>query len=529
MDEVLLDVNEIQGNVLAGFNKDRQLLMALKLRDIKAARTWLGRVVPHINSLSEVGQFNSLFRTRKARLAGADPVGLVATWANIAFSHAGLAALSSREEADAIPDDSFRAGMPDQAVALGDRSPDGDPEVTKGWKVGGRGNVPEVLLIIAGDDERQLLQLADKLRPNASDSSAPTVIWEEMGYTRRDLPGHEHFGFKDGISQPAVRGLVSKDPDWYLTPRLLEPSAPGEVDFASPGNPLIWPGQFVFGYPSTNGATDGGGGPVDPPELNPKWLKNGSLLVFRRLRQDVIGFHSFLRQEAARLAARPEFADMSSTRLGAMLVGRWRSGAPVMRTPLTDLPALGDKAVLANDFAFMADGLKPRYLPGTEVPDAFPRALADGRGVVCPRASHIRKVNPRDQDTDKGDQFDTLMRRLLRRGIPYGPPLAVPDVGPLPDDDGVDRGLHFLCYQTSIVGQFEILQSDWANSVFNPKPRGVDLIIGQAPDAPREVELQTSAGDVETVSAPRQFVTTTGGGYFFAPSLSALVDLCHRS
>lgn len=529
MDEVLLDVNEIQGNVLAGFNKDQQLLMALRLRDVKAARTWLGRVVPHINSVAEVGQFNSLFRRRKARLAGADPVGLVATWVNIAFSHSGLAAIASKEEADAIPDKSFRAGMPDQAMALGDRSPGGDPEATAGWKVGGRGNVPDVLLIIAGDDVHQLLDLADRFRPSADDSSAPVVIWEEMGYTRRDLPGHEHFGFKDGISQPAVRGFVSKDPDVFLTPRLLESSAEGDVEFASPGGPLVWPGQFVFGYPSTNGATDGGGGPVAPPESMPRWLKNGSLLVFRRLRQDVVGFHSFLRQEAARLAATPEFAGMGADRLGAMLVGRWKSGAPVMRTPLTDMPALGANAVLANDFGFMADALEPRYVPGKDVPDAFQRALADGRGVVCPRASHIRKVNPRDQDTDKGDQFDTLMRRVLRRGIPYGPALAVPDAGPMPSDDGIDRGLHFLCYQTSIVEQFEILQSDWANSVFNPKPRGVDLIIGQAPDAPRELELLTGAGDTQTVSAAHQFVIATGGGYFFAPSLSTLEGLCRRA
>lgn len=529
VDEVLLDINEIQGNILSGFNKDQQLLMALKVRDVKAARTWLGRVVPHINSVAEVGQFNALFRTRRARLAGADPIGLVATWANIAFSHDGLVALASQEEADAIPDDSFRAGMPDQAAGLGDHAPDGDAEVTKSWKIGGRGNIPDVLLIIASDDEARLRQLAEQVRPDAGDPSAPKVVWEEMGCTRQDLPGHEHFGFKDGISQPAVRGLVEKNPDRYLASRLLEPAASGEVDFASPGNPLVWPGQFVFGYPSTNGAAKGGGGPVEPSELNPKWLKNGSLLVFRRLRQDVVGFHSFLRHEAARLASTSDFTTIRAMRLGAMLIGRWQSGAPVMRTPLIDLPALGLDAVLANDFGFMTDAVAPKYLPEKDVPDPFPRALADERGVICPHASHIRKVNPRDQDTNKGSQFDTLMRRVLRRGIPYGPALPVSETGPVPADDEIDRGLHFLCYQTSIVEQFEILQTDWANSVFNPKPGGVDLIIGQAPGAAREVEMQTAAGGSQTVSTARPFVETTGGGYFFAPSLSALSEFCRRA
>lgn len=129
-----------------------------------------------------------------------------------------------------------------------------------------------------------------------------------------------------------------------------------------------------------------------------------------------------------------------------------------------------------------------------------------------------RKVNPRDQDTDLGDRFDTLTRRILRRGIPYGLPLADPSA-----DDGVDRGLHFLCYQASIEEQFEKLQSDWANSVNNPKPRGHDLIMGQTPDQQRFLELlRADQSRASTVTVPRQWVTPTGGGYFFAPSLSAL-------
>lgn len=38
MTENLFDIHDIQGNVLAGFNKDYQLLMAFRLRDLIAAR-----------------------------------------------------------------------------------------------------------------------------------------------------------------------------------------------------------------------------------------------------------------------------------------------------------------------------------------------------------------------------------------------------------------------------------------------------------------------------------------------------------
>src|SRR5947209_11659603 len=84
--EPLLEVDNIQGNILAGFNKDNQLLIGLKIREVPAARRWLRRIVGAISTTAEVLQFNTLFRLQRARL-GADPPGLVATWANVAFSH----------------------------------------------------------------------------------------------------------------------------------------------------------------------------------------------------------------------------------------------------------------------------------------------------------------------------------------------------------------------------------------------------------------------------------------------------------
>src|SRR5439155_10424708 len=131
-DEGLLEIDDIQGNILAGFNKDHQMLVALAIRDIAAARAWLSRVVPHISSLAEVGHFNRLFRARRQRL-GHDPMGLIATWANIAFSHSGLAKLTSQADADRVPDDAFKQGLPDRAANLGDRPiADGEP-VSAHW------------------------------------------------------------------------------------------------------------------------------------------------------------------------------------------------------------------------------------------------------------------------------------------------------------------------------------------------------------------------------------------------------------
>ena len=523
-DEPVLDIDDIQGNILAGFNKDYQLLVALKLNDIPSARNWLRRILPGINTLAEVGHFNAVFRMRRARL-GRDPIGLIATWANIAFSYAGLATLTSAQDADGVPDEAFKEGMAARAGILGDAPPPEKTDPTVGWVIGGTGHVPDVLLIIASDDADELAKALGRLQPTAADGPGPPqIIWQEMGQTRSDLPGHEHFGFKDGLSQPGVRGRISSSGSGFLTPRLLSASPLQDMEFSAPGQPLVWPGQFVFGYPATDDSAGSSGGPASPPALNPPWLRNGSLLVFRRLRQNVAAFSQFLHTTAQQLAQNPDFAGMTDARLGALVVGRWQSGAPIMRAPTADNPALGASSLANNDFLFTTDTPSPEFKPGqprASIP--FPTASADPNGFVCPHAAHIRKVNPRDQDSDKGDKFDTLTRRILRRGIAYGPPSANPLV-----DDGVDRGLHFLCYQTSIVEQFELLQTDWANSSNNPKPGGVDLIIGQVPGAQRQFELDTASGGSTTLTAPQQYVVATGGGYFFAPSISALRQIIAR-
>lgn len=120
VDEPLLNTHDIQGNILAGFNKDHQRLIALQIRDVAAARRWLIRILPYVSTLAEVYTFNALFSMRRARL-GRDPRTLKVTWMNLAFSRDGIAKLSSEEEADALPDGSFRTGLNrERAESLGD-------------------------------------------------------------------------------------------------------------------------------------------------------------------------------------------------------------------------------------------------------------------------------------------------------------------------------------------------------------------------------------------------------------------------
>jgi Dyp-type peroxidase family len=525
-DEPLLDVHDIQGNILAGFNKDHQWLIAVKIRGITEARRWLTRVVPSISSLAEVHQFNTLYRMRRKR-SDQDTGELVATWMNLVFSRDGIAKLTSDADADALPDESFRLGLgKERSEFLGDPLPPGETDPTAQWVIGGTKRSPDILMIVASDDPVRLGLTVERLCPSTTDGQeSPEIIWKEKGETRPDLPGHEHFGFKDGISQPGVRGLISRRPKIYFTPRLLKRPPAGNIEFAKPGQPLVWPGHFVLGYPFGD-RNDGSRQNALP--LKRPWFKNGSFLVFRRLNQNVAGFTAFVKTEAAKLAKQPGFEGITPQHLGALLVGRWPSGAPVSRTPGDDNPALAADPLANNDFLFTQDTPLPAFLPGSDVsPRVFSPAMEGSNGPVCPHAAHIFKVNPRDETTDVGPDFDTLTRRILRRGIPFGKPLGAS----LDGDDGVTRGLHFLCYQASIVDQFEFLQQDWANNSGAPTAGGHDLIIGQTPTTERTIALPPIVpGDGgKSVTAPIQWVTPTGGGYFFAPSLSAIQDILARA
>ena len=294
---------------------------------------------------------------------------------------------------------------------------------------------------------------------------------------------------------------------------------------AAPGVPLCWPGEFVLGYPRKRT------GSIDPNDIvtdqvDPSQL-NGSYLVYRRLAQEVGAFNAFVNATVASLSRKPGFPGLTTERLGALLVGRWKSGAPIMRVPTQDLPALGTDRYAANNFQFASKGRAPIYKSSAKVPpDTFPLSQADPTGNICPYTAHIRKVNTRDQTTDQGASIRTLEHRILRRGIPFGEDYNPND----PASASKPRGLQFLCYQSSIGRGFQFLMHQWANSDNFPlqDQRGEDPLIGQNAGAIRTLTLFGSDGSRETVSLPNAFIRTTGAVYAFSPSRTSLETLFAR-
>jgi len=502
-----LDCDEIQGNILAGFNKDHQTLIFFRLRDdLVAARGWLAELTPDIASTTEVRQFNELFKLvnsrRDSRHRG-ERGTVEATWVNAAFTYGGLARLQA-ENLDAFPD-AFRAGMAARAASIGDVG-DNAPDR---WVFGAPSSIDGVIIVAADSAEDLNREVAREHRLLARHGGA--VVYEQPGRARTDLPGHEHFGFKDGISQPGIRG--------FTEPSGLDP------DQGQPGQDLIWPGEFILGYPRQKPAPTPGYGqaaepltsmldptPGDIAVPQPDWAVNGSYLVVRRLRQDVPGFLTAL-NDFAQAQAPPSTAE----RIGAKLVGRYRSGAP-----LEPVDGIDDAAeTLAGD----PSRAHPELLQTEHIND-FEYHAADPDGRIVPLAAHIRKAYPRDEATIGGGEADTQTHRLLRRGIPFGKPYKVgaPDNTPHGAIDyPLDRGLVFACYQTSIEQQFEFVQSRWVNDPNFPKAgAGQDPVISQN-TASRSFAMPD--GQPALLELLKQWVTTTGGEYFFQPSISALERL----
>ena len=486
-DTVLVDMSlkleEIQGNVVAGFNKDYTSYLFFALpEDPVRARAWLADLVNQVATAQEVKQFNDLFRAIRKRRG--DREGVVeAAWMNLAFTHEGLGRFAAVDDSElALFPEEFREGMRRRKATIGDLG-DNDPDR---WPNDLGRKTIHALMIVAADSVEDLNREIRYFVRHAA-SHEVSLVFQQDGMTRPDAPGHEHFGFKDGISQPGIRGLTGSS----------YPQGSGEGD---PPRDVIAGGEFVLGYPRQQ-SSDAADDPLTP---QPEWTENGSYLVFRRLRQDVKGFRDFLSSEAARLGTTVDL-------LGAKLVGRYRSGAPL---------------VGAEDAAVDPGTRKPDVLGKDRIND-FGYSV-DPHGAQVPRAAHIRKVYPRDQQVFENEPRERP--RILRRGITFGqsfrdgnPPHSPFGADPrFPDD----RGLCFVCYQRSIRDQFEVIQCGWVNREAVPEDGdGVDPVASQAYPASPERTIRVPGTAADPVRLPGQWVTTTGGEYFFSPSISALKRL----
>jgi Dyp-type peroxidase family len=459
---VQLDLGDIQGLFARGYRKHRYARFTVFTLPGQAAG----------------GALLELLEWLLPRLTTAAPFsGDVAV--QVAFTASGLRRLGLPERVVAGFAAEFVEGITDanRSRFLGDVG-ESDP---RHWAWGGPDGPPAdgLLMLYAADPD-----LLGRRQAELGRQLARADIRETTELPTRELGDTEPFGFHDGISQPIIAGL------------------PG----ATQAQRIVSAGEFVLGYPNARGQlTDR---PLLPASDDPTRLllpdpagsgtvdfgRNGSYLVLRQLEQDVDGFWRFL--DAATRRADGSGNPGHRTALAAKMIGRWPSGAPLVKAPDQDIPALGDD----NDFGYADDPL----------------------GLACPVGAHIRRANPRDSlAPGPAASLDTSdLHRLLRRSRSYGP---------AGDGRGNGTGIYFICLAGNLARQFEFVQHTWLNSAtFNGLYDDADTITGS----------HRPAGGTFTVPARPvrrryrdlpQFVRTRGGAYFFMPGVSAvryLAQLC---
>ncbi|MFE2999581.1 Dyp-type peroxidase [Nocardia sp. NPDC059246] len=407
----------------------------LSFTDAAGARAWLAAMADRVPSVADLQ----------------DSVDTDKQWVSVAFTWTGLRALGVPADALASFPEEFRQGMAARAEVLGDAGANHPDH----WIDGTAGDdLHAIVILFARDAAERDRRVAEHDALLAACPGVTVLSSLDLEAVPPFGYAHDHFGYRDRLSQPVIEGT-------------------GEEPTPGSGAPLK-AGEFILGY------DDESGPPLDLPQ--PEVLsRNGTFMAYRRLREHVGRFRDFM-AEHGDTAEEQEL-------VAAKLMGRWRSGAPLVLAPEADDPELGADMSRNNDFNYKQ---------------------MDPHGYAVPLGSHIRRMNPRDTGVNM------QRRRMIRRGATYGPHL--PEGAP---DDGADRGIAAFVLCASLVRQFEFAQNVWVNDKsFHELGNERDPIIGNQ-DGTLEFKIPKRPIR-KTITGIPAFTSLRGGAYFFLPGLRAL-------
>jgi Dyp-type peroxidase family len=375
---------------------------------------------------------------------------------NLGLSYAGLQALKLPEDWLASLPPAFRAGMSGRAAELSDD--------LRNFEAAWQAPVHLWLWIHAMKPEELQLRahaLLELLTGNAE------LVLERDGIRRRNADGQliEHFGFRDGISQPSVVGSFSA-------------ARPGNgISTEDGGWRSLATGEFLIGHQDETGDTARAGSLTD-------LTQNATFAVFRELEQDVKGFWDYVRAQAAHLST--PGSDVDETWIAERMVGRRRDG-----TPLGSPQGTGSADSL-NAFTFKGDP----------------------EGRTCPLGSHIRRANVRD---GKAFAVSFARHRIIRRGMTYG------ELYDAAKEQADPRGLLFVALNADLERQFEFLQRLYMNDGAAARQgRDVDPVVSALSGnfvIPGDLAAQR---DTVICSKVPSFVVCRGGEYFMLPGIRGL-------
>ena len=312
----------------------------LSFRDPGGGRAWLTEILAKVHSAKTMRE--SVDKDKR--------------WITVAFTWNGLRALGVDEASLATFPEEFRQGMVARAEMLGDT---GVSDPSHWVDKTASPDLHAIAILFARDATERGRCEVEHQKLIAECKGVEVLSTLDLEATPPFEYAHDHFGYRDRLSQPVIEGS-------------------GDEPTPGSGGPLK-AGEFILGYVDESGVT--------PPLPQPEVLsRNGSYMAYRRLEEHVGKFRDFLR-ENAKTREEQEF-------LAAKLMGRWRSGAPLSLAPEKDDPALGADLQRNNNFKYKHE---------------------DPQGYAVPLGAHIRRMNPRDTTAYIN------RRRMIRRGATYGP------------------------------------------------------------------------------------------------------------
>ena len=431
----MLDLDDIQHILLTRAPALTGRYEFLSFRDGGGGRAWLSAIKDTVQSAAAMRA----------------TVDQHKRWVTVAFTWNGLRALGLGETSLSSFPEEFQQGMPARAEMLGDTG----VNAPGNW-VGGLASpdLHAIVILFARDEPERLRCVGEHDNLVAASKGVEVMSLLDLNASPPFNYAHDHFGYRDRLSQPVIEGSG-------------EEPTPGS-------GAALKAGEFILGYPDEFGVTAAN---PQPKEL----ARNGSYMAYRRLEEHVGKFREFLHQHG-------DTAEEQEL-IAAKLMGRWRSGAPLVLSPDKDDLVLAADMQRNNDFNYKE---------------------MDPQGYAVPLGSHARRMNPRDTAANIN------RRRMIRRGATYGP--ALPDDAP---EDGVERGIAAFVICGSLIRQFEFAQNVWANDRnFHELGNERDPVIGNQ-DGTLEFKIPKRPIR-ETIKGLPAFTTVKGGAYFFLPGLKAL-------
>jgi Dyp-type peroxidase family len=375
-----IDVSDIQGFSLKGYNFPRARYLLLELLHHGAAREFVKRLLPDITT-GERWDINN------------KPMSTV----NLAFTHKGLVRLQLPLASLLSFPVEFQQGMKARGDILYDTGKNGPEHWDPVWN----GQRVDAWLAVNARTAEALEERCVAMQRLISETGGAKLLeaQDACAIYLKDKPStQEHFGYTDGFGNPDFKGAERE-------------CIPGQGKLTSDGRwEALATGEFLLGY-----ADEAGELPVAPiPHL---LGRNGTFMVYRKLHQNVASFRSYLDEKGKLYSGGKE-------KLAAKFVGRWRDGTPIELSPDEPNPSIvGDKN-RNTDFTYGGDPAGVRCPIGAHLRRVHPRDAFGFNGELVnrrimrrglPYGEYVPEGRPVRDEDERGIIFMALNASIFRQ------------------------------------------------------------------------------------------------------------------